>query len=77
MLFLLRENFLDVVESGDVNRFSIQFANYVESIYESLYNHIFETKDISDEIYQKLIVIAKEYNDIFVAQKPEEIESIH
>lgn len=69
MLFLLKENILDKYEVDQINRFAEQFISYVSSVYQDVYNAILETKDISDDVYKKLVDIAKEFTNIFTTEK--------
>jgi len=66
MLFLLKENFLDAIELPHINTFVFQFVSYVRSVYQDEYAAIFQLQDISEEIYQKLKIIAEEFTLLFV-----------
>ncbi|CDK30922.1 F0F1 ATP synthase subunit alpha [Candidatus Babela massiliensis] len=65
ILFLLRYNFLDNLPSNEINSFAIQFASYVKSVYQDLYNQILTTKEITDQDISKLSEIAKEFTILF------------
>ncbi|MCK9544059.1 MAG: F0F1 ATP synthase subunit alpha [Novosphingobium sp.] len=65
MLFLLKYNFLDNLPLHEVNNFSTQFASYVKSVYQELYNKILTTQDISDDEIKMLKDIAKEFTSLF------------
>lgn len=67
MLFLLNKNFLDTIALKNVQMFAMQFVSYVRSVYPYIYEDIFKTEDISDELETKLIEIAGEFNKLFVA----------
>lgn len=66
MLFLLKENFLDAIETKHVREFALQFVGYVKNVYRDVYAMIFDTQDIPDDIKDHLIVIAKEFSTVFV-----------
>jgi F-type H+-transporting ATPase subunit alpha len=66
MLFLLQENFLDVVELKQVNTFVSQFVSYVRSVYQDQYAALYQTQDISDAMRQELLVIATEFSKLFI-----------
>ncbi|MFA6066750.1 MAG: F0F1 ATP synthase subunit alpha [Candidatus Babeliaceae bacterium] len=65
-LFLLRENFLDILELKAVNSFATQFVSYTKSVYPELYRTILQTEEISSESHQKLAEIAQEFGKIFI-----------
>lgn len=65
MLFLLKEGFLDKLDKKLVHEFAVQFVSYVRSVYEELYNRIFNTKDINEKDYINLKNIAHEYSRIY------------
>jgi F-type H+-transporting ATPase subunit alpha len=67
ILFLLRNNFLDAIGIPDIHAFTTQFVSYVSSVYlQEVYEVIRATEDMSPEIIERLIVIAKEFNKLFV-----------
>lgn len=66
MLFLLKENFLDVVDIKHVNTFVVQFISYVRSVYPNEYSTIYRTADISADMMDRLRVIAAEFSKLFV-----------
>ena len=67
MLFLLKYDFLDAIVVPEVHEFTIQFVSYVKSVYQDeIYHVIEETKDISDELIDRLTEIAKEFSKLFV-----------
>ncbi|MGC2310925.1 MAG: F0F1 ATP synthase subunit alpha [Candidatus Babeliaceae bacterium] len=65
-LFLLQENYLNVLTVKQVAHFAQQFVSYVKSVYGELYKHIKETAEISDETMVRLKEAAIEFNKIFV-----------
>lgn len=66
MLFLLKENFLDTLDIKYVNVFVTQFVSYVKSVYQDEYGAIEQTQDVSDDMQQRLLVIAKEFKRLFI-----------
>lgn len=66
MLFLFKENYLDKLAIRHVKTFATQFVSYVKSVYTDVYESIKTTEDISDEIREKLLVIAAEFSKLFV-----------
>lgn len=66
MLFLMRENFLDVVPLRDVQTYALQCVSYIRSVYEDVYESIAKSQDISPEIEVRLSAIAREFNKVFV-----------
>lgn len=66
MLFLMKENFLNKLDLKHVQIFVTQFVSYVRSVYPDVYDTIFKDKDISDEIYERLKALAKEFDKLFV-----------
>lgn len=67
ILFLLRNNFLDSVQIPDIHAFITQFVSYVKSVYfQEIYEVINITQDISQELIDQLIIVAKEFNKLFV-----------
>ncbi len=66
MLFLLKENFLDAVALTLVTIYATQFVSYVRSVYPDEYAAILQTQDVSDEMRDKLMVIAAEFNRLFI-----------
>ncbi len=72
MLFLLRYDFLDAIHVDKIYGFVTQFVSYVKSVYrDEVYMRIYESKDISDELIQRLKGIAAEFGKLFIT--PEEI----
>jgi F-type H+-transporting ATPase subunit alpha len=67
MLFILQEGFLHDVEIPTVHAFVSQFVSYVESVYPQVYNAILESTDVTDQVKNELIAIAKEFKILFVA----------
>ncbi len=67
MLFVLQAGFLDEVQIGDVHIFVTQFVSYIESVYPKVYETILDSKDVSKEIEQELMIIAHEFSTLFVA----------
>jgi F-type H+/Na+-transporting ATPase subunit alpha len=67
MLFLLKYDFLDDIESAQIHEYATQFVSYVKSVYyDDIYNVILQTQDITDEQIDRLIDIAKEFNKFFL-----------
>jgi F-type H+-transporting ATPase subunit alpha len=66
MLFLLKEDFLDKMELTIVALFAAQFVSYVRSVYADEYAAILQTQDVSDEMRERLLAIAKEFSALFV-----------
>jgi F-type H+-transporting ATPase subunit alpha len=66
MLMLLRENFLDPIGVRSLRTFVLQFVSYIKSVYKDLYQQIYESQDISDEVRDKLVLIAQEFSKLFV-----------
>lgn len=67
MLFLLHENFLDVISLNEVSSFVSQFTSYVQSVYPDLYKEILITGDIKEHQIGQLREIAKEFSSLFIA----------
>jgi len=67
MLFLLKYNFLDSVNIKHVQTFVSQFVSYVRSVYQDEYATILESQDITEEMHQKLLIIAVEFSKLFIA----------
>jgi len=67
ILFLLKENFLEGLDIKNVRVFVTQFVSYVRSVYQDEYAAILQTEDISDEMRERLLIIAKEFNKLFIA----------
>jgi len=67
MLFLLREDFLDVLPVFQVRQFAQQFVSYVTALYSDLYNKIEKSQDISDEDIKSLRKMATEFSKVFVS----------
>ncbi len=67
MLFLLKENFLDTLKLQQVGTFVFQFVSYVNSVYQDDYAAIYQTQDISDEMMDRLRMIAAEFSKLFIA----------
>ena len=67
MLFTLKENLLDKLDLTDVRLFAVQFVSYVKSIYPQLYDALFKHADISKDLYNQLMKIAKEFSKVFVS----------
>ncbi len=66
MLFLLQEHFLDKLKPDNVYTFARQYASYVKSVYQDVYESIEKSQDLTDEDRKKLREIAKEFNKVFV-----------
>jgi F-type H+/Na+-transporting ATPase subunit alpha len=68
MLFLLRYDFLENVKIPQIQAFTTQFVSYVKSVYQDdIYKVILESEDLSDEMIERLCVVAKEFSKLFVA----------
>lgn len=65
MLFLLKINLLDTIPVAHVHDFAVQFASFIKSVYRPIYDVILQTADISDDIKDDLVTIAKEFALIF------------
>ncbi len=65
MLFLLRENFLDLLPLTKVQEFALQFVSYVNSVYPALYNHILTIAEITPDDHAELLRIAQEFSPLF------------
>lgn len=65
MLFLLNKNFLDTVDIKQVNLFALQFVSFVKSVYPVIYDAIYTSEDLSEEIMAKLSDIAQEFSTVF------------
>jgi F-type H+-transporting ATPase subunit alpha len=65
MLFLLRENVLDIIPLADARRFAQQFAHYVKSVYQPLYERIQKSEELAPHDQQELKRIATEFSTIF------------
>lgn len=66
MLFLMRENFLDLIPLRDVQTYATQCVSYISSVYPDVYESIFKSQDISPDIEIRLSAIAREFNKLFV-----------
>lgn len=67
MLFLLRYSFLDAVKVRHVHSFVTQFVSYIKSVYkDEIYDVIFQTQDLSNEMIERLSEVAKEFSKLFV-----------
>jgi F-type H+/Na+-transporting ATPase subunit alpha len=66
MLFLLRESFLDAIQVKQVNAFATQFVSYVKSVYQAVYDTIYTTQTLPDEVRTQLIEMAREFSKLFV-----------
>lgn len=68
-LLLLEEDFLSDLTIEDIKPFTVQFASYVKEIYPEVYDHIEETKDISDMDRNKIKTYALEFKMTFLQTK--------
>ena len=66
MLFLLRESFLFLIQVKQINAFATQFVSYVKSVYQPVYDLIYTTQTLSDEVRNQLIEMAREFSKLFV-----------
>jgi F-type H+-transporting ATPase subunit alpha len=64
LLFLLKENFLEHLKPAEVQPFVTEFISYVQSVYNDLYNALYESKDITEEDTRLLFDIAKEFSKL-------------
>jgi F0F1-type ATP synthase alpha subunit len=67
MLLVLQEGALDDVPVSDVHAFVTQFASYVESVYDHLYQAIEISQDLSTETHAELLGVIKEFKTLFIA----------
>jgi F-type H+-transporting ATPase subunit alpha len=65
MLFLLRENFLDVIDRKKIHDFVLQFVSYVRSVYPEVYADIKATQDLTSATETRLKEIAREFSKVF------------
>ncbi len=72
MLFLLQEGFADSIALSEVSNFARHFMSYVESVYHPIFTTIETTKELSEITEKELITIAKEFSQVFEAQKENE-----
>lgn len=68
ILFLLKENFLQTVDIKQARVFALQCLSYIQANYAQLYQTIFDTKDLTEQIQSLLIDAIKEFSKIFVPQ---------
>jgi F-type H+-transporting ATPase subunit alpha len=66
MLFLLKENFLDLLEVKQVNVFVVQFVSYVKLVYPAIYEAIYTSENLSEDIQKELITIVHEFSRLFI-----------
>lgn len=66
MLFMLNQDSIEEVETSHVQRFVMQWASYIESVYPQVYEEILQNKDISDALEEQLQTIAQEFKALFV-----------
>ncbi len=66
MLFLLKENFLDAIAPKQVHHFATQFVSYVKSVYKPVYDTMYHSQDLTDDIKEELITVAKEFIAMYV-----------
>jgi F-type H+-transporting ATPase subunit alpha len=65
MLLLLKEGFLDKLPLTQVNTFAVQFVSYVKSLYTDIYLEIFSSQDMTEEIVNRVIMVAEEFSTLF------------
>lgn len=65
MLFLLKENLLDMFNLSEIQPFVAQFLSYVQSIYKDLYHEIYDSKNITETQLENLKAIAQEFIYLF------------
>ena len=68
MLFLIKDNFLDDVEVTHVRQFATQYVSYVKSVYHELYEGIRTSQNITDEMFKRLAIAAREFRSLFTAE---------
>lgn len=68
MLFLLQENYLDKLKPESVYTFARQYVSYVKSVYQDVYDAIFESQNITESDRKKLREIAAEFNKVFTTK---------
>lgn len=66
ILFLLKEGYLQKMRLYDIQFFIRQFISYVKAVYNSIYEEIESSKDISDHNITLLHAVAKEFSGIFI-----------
>lgn len=66
ILFLFKEQALDDIQLNQVNKFAVQFASYVKSVYSDVYNEIFHAQEISEENRKQLLEITREFKKVVV-----------
>ncbi len=66
MLFLLKENFLDAIAPAHVRHFATQFISYVKSVYKPVYDTIYHSQDLTDDVKDELAGIAQEFVSVYV-----------
>ncbi len=67
MLFLLQEEILDKIAIDQVTIFAQQFISYISAVYNTLYNTIGRTKDLTEDQRVQLRSIATEFSKLFIA----------
>ena len=67
-LFLLKENYLHKLAIKNIKAYVVQFAGYVQGAYESLYNSILVSQDLSDQDVALLKKVVDEFNIIFAGK---------
>ncbi|OGB83058.1 F0F1 ATP synthase subunit alpha [candidate division TM6 bacterium RIFCSPHIGHO2_12_FULL_32_22] len=65
ILYLFKKHFLDDVSLKEVSNFASKYAHYVQSVYPNIYEEIERDKDMSDDLREKLVNIAKEFKKVF------------
>lgn len=69
ILFLLKENYLNPVDTNNIPQFIQQFVSYVKSVYGATYSMIEKTEDVSDDCFAEMHTIAKEFSKLFVVEE--------
>jgi F-type H+/Na+-transporting ATPase subunit alpha len=64
-LFLLKENFLDKLQTKIIKNYIKSFVNFVEGAYKEIYDDILKTKNLSKENVNKLKKVAEEFDITF------------
>jgi len=66
MLFALQYGFLNKLELGQVTLFCNQLISYVQSVYKDVYDTILTSRELSDEMQNKLRIMIEEFSKLFV-----------
>src|SRR3990167_8520752 len=69
MLFLLKEKFLDILPVKQIHEFATHFVSFVQNIYKEFYDTIYKSQEITDDQYQEMFKIAREFSKLYVPKK--------